>query len=164
MVLVGLLVFATARRLESMQDLASLPGIVLIQLDVTQEPSIQEALRHVESYLHRENESCDPDTKKISPGLDILVNNAGITTILPFADTPISVSQQIIETNVIAPMSVTKAFLPLLVKSGDACIVCTGSVAGFIPTVGCAYNASKAALRTWCDTLRIGDFMPYYSL
>jgi 1-acylglycerone phosphate reductase len=163
MVLVGLLVFATARRLESMQDLASLPGVILIQLDVTQEPSIHKAFRQVEFHLDEENESRDSDASKINPGLDILVNNAGITTILPFADTPISISQQIIETNIIAPMNVTKVFLPLLMRSGDACIVCTGSVAGLIPSVGCAYNASKAALRTWCDTLRMGKFAAYRS-
>jgi 1-acylglycerone phosphate reductase len=111
MVLVGLLVFATARRLESMEGLASLPGIVSIQLDVTQEASIREALRQVESHLDKENESRDPDASEMNPGMDILINNAGITTTLPFADTPISVSQQIIETNVITPMNVTKVFL-----------------------------------------------------
>ena len=164
MVLVGLLVFATARRLESMQDLASLPGIVLIPLDVTQESSIHEALRQVESHLHDGKNSRESSTGVRNRGLDILVNNAGITTILPFADTPLTVSQQIIETNLIAPMNVTKIFLPLLMRSGDACIACTGSVAGLIPSVGCAYNASKAALRTWCDTLRIGEFVRSYSV
>jgi len=146
-------VFATARRLEAMEDLASLHGIVLIQLDVTKETSIRAAFSKLESRLDQENRNATSTHRK---GLDILVNNAGIITILPFADTPTSVSQQIIETNLIAPMTMTKVFLPLLMRSADACIVCIGSIAGLLPTGASGYNASKAGLRMWCDTMRMG--------
>ena len=148
--------FATARRLEAMQDLESLPGVVLIQLDVTKEPSIRAAFSEVEARLNQENQNATSPQGAVQKGLDILVNNAGIITILPFADTATSVSQQIIETNLIAPMTMTKVFLPLLMRSTDACIVCVGSIAGLLPTGASGYNASKAGLRMWCDTVRMG--------
>lgn len=60
----GLLVFATARSVEKMQDLMSVPGIDCIRLDVSDAESVSACFREMESRL---------DGK----GLDYLVNNAG---------------------------------------------------------------------------------------
>ncbi|CAK5271519.1 unnamed protein product [Mycena citricolor] len=47
-------------------------------------------------------------------------------------------------------------FLPLLMASGDGRIVNIGSIAGVMPyPFGSAYNASKAALHAYGNTLRI---------
>lgn len=58
-------------------------------------------------------------------------------------------------TNVIAVMSMCKEFGPLLVKAKGK-IVNISSIAGVIPgPFGAVYNASKAALQSYSDTLRI---------
>ena len=58
-------------------------------------------------------------------------------------------------TNLFAIMDMNEVFLPLLIKSKGT-IVATGSVAGIMPFwFGSAYNCSKAALRSYLDTLRV---------
>lgn len=53
-------------------------------------------------------------------------------------------------------MTVVKEFIKLLIASGDGRIVQIGSTAGVAPApFGSAYNASKAALHSYSDTLRV---------
>ncbi|GAB1215000.1 Succinate--CoA ligase [ADP-forming] subunit beta, mitochondrial [Aspergillus terreus] len=59
------------------------------------------------------------------------------------------------ETNFISVISMCQTFLPLLIKAKGT-IVQIGSVAGVIPYVfGSVYNASKAALHSFSETLRV---------
>lgn len=47
-------------------------------------------------------------------------------------------------------------FMPMLLASSNARILHIGSLAGIAPTpFGVAYNASKAALHSFGDTLRV---------
>ncbi|KIM22622.1 hypothetical protein M408DRAFT_332821 [Serendipita vermifera MAFF 305830] len=145
----GFHVFATARRIEAMQNLALLNGITLIQLDVTSIPSVSSVLQTVSEILERENMS-----------LNILVNNAGVSSVIPTVDMPLQASHNIIQTNLLGPMNMVHYFMPLLLRAasspdGNVCIVNTGSVAGLLPLVGASYNASKAALKMWSDSLRL---------
>ena len=53
-------------------------------------------------------------------------------------------------------MSLVQEFLPLLIASGDARIVQISSLAGLMPVpFNRAYNASKAVLLSFGDTLRV---------
>ena len=56
--------------------------------------------------------------------------------------------------NAIAPINLTRAALPLLLRRSPGRIVAVSSMAGMIPSPGQAvYAACKAALNAYCATL-----------
>ncbi|KAL3441915.1 hypothetical protein BJX65DRAFT_241986 [Aspergillus insuetus] len=137
----GLRVFATARDAESIDDLAAL-GVETLSLTVDDEKSVQLCLAEVEERLG-------------GKGLDYLVNNAGRNYTVPALEVDLAEVRAIFETNFVAIVNICKAFIPLLIKAKGT-IVQIGSVAGIIPYVfGSIYNASKAALHSYSDTLRV---------
>jgi 1-acylglycerone phosphate reductase len=144
----GLRVFATARRLKAMADLEGIPGITLIQLDVTSIESIRHAKGQVASVLGD------------GIGLDILVNNAGVTATSAALDQDLSETKQMFETNVFGVMAMVQEFMPLLMLSQDASIVNIGSFVALIPfPFGSSYSATKAALHSYSDALRLGTVL-----
>jgi hypothetical protein len=87
-------------------------------------------------------------------GLDYLVNNAGRNYTVPATDVDFDEVQQTFEVNVFSVMRMCQTFVPELIKAKGT-IVQIGSVSGVIPYVfGSAYNASKAALHSYSNTLR----------
>lgn len=136
----GLHVFATARNEKAVTDLKAL-GIEALQLEVTSPESIAEVKRHI--------------SDQTNGSLDYLVNNAGRNYTVPALDVDFPEVQATFETNVFSVMRMCQAFAPLLIQAKGT-IVQIGSVAGEIPYVfGSAYNASKAALHAYSDTLRL---------
>ncbi|KAL8826803.1 MAG: hypothetical protein Q9191_003574 [Dirinaria sp. TL-2023a] len=74
---------------------------------------------------------------------------------MPALHTTLSEIEATFRTNVFAVMHICATFTPLLIRSRGT-IVQIGSVAGVIPYVfGSVYNASKAALHSYSDTLRV---------
>ncbi|KIM32572.1 hypothetical protein M408DRAFT_62377 [Serendipita vermifera MAFF 305830] len=141
----GLHVFATARRLAAMENLQGIPGITLVQLDVTDIASIKSARDQVASVLGE------------GKGLDLLVNNAGVVTVGAAVDMDLQTTRNMFDANVFGMMAMVQEFMPLLMLSNDACIVNTGSVAGLVPfAFSSSYNATKAAVHSYSDTLRLG--------
>lgn len=136
----GLHVFATARNEKAVTDLSSL-GIEVLQLEVTSPKSIADVKRHI--------------SERTNGNLDYLVNNAGRNYTVPALDVELAEIQATFETNVFSVMLMCQTFAPLLIQAKGT-IVQIGSVAGEIPYVfGAVYNASKAALHAYSDTLRI---------
>lgn len=122
-----------------------------VQLDVTDDASVQLAAKHIEDNGGR---------------LDALVNNAGYSSpwIAP-SETPADDVQETLASNVVGVVRVTNAMLPLLRRSDAPRIVNVGSVLGSVtaaaenhdPTkvfadgefpVILAYSVSKAALNS----------------
>lgn len=101
------------------------------------------------------------DVQRATGGkLDILVNNAGRNCTIPALDVELDDARACFETNFFAVIAITQAFTPLLIKS-KGLILNIGSVAAVIPYVfGSVYNASKAALHAWSNTLRL-ELEPY---
>ena len=89
--------------------------------------------------------------------VEILVNNAGLAAGLqPLAEGSDDDWVQMMETNVLGVLRVTKAMLPLLRRAPRAHIVNLGSVAGFeVYPGGVGYTASKHAVRAITRTLRL---------
>jgi NADP-dependent 3-hydroxy acid dehydrogenase YdfG len=89
--------------------------------------------------------------------VEILVNNAGLAAgLAPLADGSDDDWVQMMETNVLGLLRVTKAMLPLLRRAPRAHIVNLGSVAGFeVYPGGVGYTASKHAVRAITRTLRL---------
>lgn len=88
-------------------------------------------------------------------GTDILVNNAGTSAFAAFATQSDSVLEQIIATNLVAPMALTCAVLPGMRARSRGCIVNIGSVFGQVGFAWfSAYSASKFGLRGFSEALR----------
>ncbi|KAI9368959.1 hypothetical protein BJX61DRAFT_521527 [Aspergillus egyptiacus] len=135
----GFTVLATLLPSESKEHLSSV-GITCFELDVTNEESVSALRKAVE---------------EIGDSLDILINNAGICYTMTAIDTDVQQVQQMFNVNVFGPMRMVHAFHPLLIKA-KGCIVNIGSVGGIVPYMyGSSYNASKAALHHWGNTLRV---------
>ncbi|MGX9983111.1 SDR family NAD(P)-dependent oxidoreductase [Methylobacterium fujisawaense] len=87
--------------------------------------------------------------------LDILVNNAGCVVGGDLTATSDGMIDAVLDTNVAAPIALTRDLTPLLMASGDARVVNIGSMFGDIAYPGFAtYSASKHALRGFSDALR----------
>ncbi|KAK8067434.1 hypothetical protein PG996_006546 [Apiospora saccharicola] len=122
-------------------DHLSEAGITFFPLDVTVEKSVLDLQGQVE---------------KLTGGrLDILVNCAGIAYTMTAIDTDVKAVQRMFDINVFGPMRMVHHFHPMLIAAKGA-IVNIGSIGGIIPFIyGSSYNASKAALAHWGNTLRV---------
>ena len=79
---------------------------------------------------------------------------------MPALDIDFEEVQLTFETNLFSVMRLCKEFIPLLVRAKGT-IINIGSVAAEIPLVfGSVYNASKAALHSYSNTLRT-ELQPY---
>ncbi|HEX3827688.1 MAG TPA: SDR family oxidoreductase [Sporichthyaceae bacterium] len=87
-------------------------------------------------------------------GLDILVNNAGWDKAGPFVDSTPEEWDRIIAINLMGPIRVIHAALPLLTARGRASIVNIGSDAGRVGSSGEAvYSAAKGGVIAFTKTL-----------
>ncbi len=87
--------------------------------------------------------------------LDVLINNAGVVEGGPLEKIDDEALARVFQTNVIAPMALTRDLKPLLVAAKPSRVVNIGSVFGDIPYPQfSAYSASKFALRGFSIALR----------
>lgn len=87
--------------------------------------------------------------------VDVLFNNAGIAHSGTLTDLPMDLLRANFETNVFAPLELTKAFVRTFVERGSGRIVFTSSDAGLqAPPFGGAYSATKWAIEAIAATLR----------
>ena len=88
-------------------------------------------------------------------GVDIVINNAGITDFSQFSQADPQRIEQVLRTNVLAPMQLSRALLPDMLTQGRGQIVNVGSIFGSIAFACFAsYSASKFALRGFSEALR----------
>ncbi len=89
------------------------------------------------------------------PGMDLLVNNAGAGDFGWLEGQDDATLARIVDTNVLAPMQLTRRLLPELARRPEAWIVNVGSIRGYLGYPGqAAYCASKFALRGFSEALR----------
>lgn len=85
--------------------------------------------------------------------IDVLINNAGLNEFGEFTDLAPSMIEQMFNVNVIAPMKLTQALLPNLVRD-KATVLNIGSVFGYIGfPFYTTYSATKFALRGFSEAL-----------
>jgi short-subunit dehydrogenase len=88
--------------------------------------------------------------------IDMLVNNAGFGLMGPLAEIQLGEVRHQFETNVVGPLALVQAVIPYMVKQGGGRIVNVGSASGVLTTpFSGAYSASKAALHSLSDTMRM---------
>ena len=147
LVAAGHTVYIGCRDAERGRRAAELLGARMVRLDVTDDASVQAAVKAVEA----------------DGGLDVLVNNAGIEErgpgngVIGAADVTADLMRHTFETNVFGTVRVTHAFLPLLRRSAAPVVVNVSSGLASLTGVttpgtprydypGVAYPASKAAV------------------
>jgi NAD(P)-dependent dehydrogenase (short-subunit alcohol dehydrogenase family) len=135
--------FAATRDIEAGRQLADGGRAVqAVELDVTDEASIAQARDEVTRQL-------------AGGGLDALVNNAGLVIQGPLELVPARAIRRQFEVNVIGPIAVTQAFLPLIRAGGGRVVNISGGAARTaLPFLG-PISASKAALESASDAMRM---------
>ncbi|KAJ5649892.1 short chain dehydrogenase [Penicillium longicatenatum] len=135
----GFIVFTTLLPHEKQEHL-KYQGFHVFNSDVTSDKDTEVLLEHIQN---------------LSGGrLDVLVNNAGICYTMPATDTKVHEVEKMFAVNVFGPMRMVHFFHPLLVRSKGV-VVNIGSIGGIVPYIyGASYNASKAALHHYGNTLR----------
>jgi uncharacterized oxidoreductase len=91
------------------------------------------------------------------PTLNVLINNAGIMRSEKFLVQPIDpvVAEATIATNLLGPIRLTAALLPLLVAKPQAAIMTVSSGLAFMPmAMTPTYCATKAAIHSYTQSLR----------
>ncbi|KAH6613853.1 hypothetical protein C7974DRAFT_475736 [Boeremia exigua] len=142
----GMRVFATARSLSSLEGLEE-HGIETLTLDVTDSKSIAALKVEIET--------------RTGGKLDILFNNAGSMYEAPAIEADPSRVRKMFDANVFGVFEMVTAFTPLLMaadpdKSRPPTIINTASVLAVIPyPFSSAYNATKAAVAAYSDSLRL---------
>ncbi|XP_062996937.1 C-signal-like [Elgaria multicarinata webbii] len=160
-------VFATCRdpegaRAKDLKILASKhPNLAILQLETTDEESVKAAAKKAEACLG-------------GSGLNLLINNAGVMPPCTLQSATAKDMLEVYNTNLVGPMLVTKAFLPLLKKAacasqqkdmscGKAAVINMSTILAsiektpelyfFMPVV--SYRCSKAALNmlTKCQSM-----------
>lgn len=131
-----------ARRDDRIGALAKELGARGLHLDVMDLGSIEAFVRAIDSEFGK---------------VEVLINNAGLAAGLdPIANGSDADWSQMLATNVLGLLRVTRAMLPLLRKAPSSHIVNLGSVAGFeVYPGGVGYTASKHAVRAITKTLRL---------
>jgi NAD(P)-dependent dehydrogenase (short-subunit alcohol dehydrogenase family) len=135
----GQTVYMGARDAKRGEAAASTLGGRFVQLDVTDDASVERALRTIDDREGR---------------LDVLVNNAGVSST---GDVNGPIAMGVFDTNAIGVIRVTQAALPLLQKSDNPVVVNVSSALGSFWAVtnperrqfhfpSIVYGASKAAV------------------
>jgi NADP-dependent 3-hydroxy acid dehydrogenase YdfG len=138
----GFHIVAGARRQDRLQAVARATGGEALALDVRELASIEAFVAAVKSRHGR---------------INVLINNAGLAAgLAPVAEGRDEDWVQMLETNVLGLLRMTRACLPLIRQAPSGHIVNLGSVAGFeVYAGGAGYTASKHAVRAVSRTLRL---------
>jgi NAD(P)-dependent dehydrogenase (short-subunit alcohol dehydrogenase family) len=128
----GAKVYAAARRPETID----IPGVVPVQLDITDPESVARAA-------------------SLAGDVNVLINNAGVATNASLLTGPIDDVRLEMETHYFGTLSVTRAFAPIIEANGGGSILNVLSVLSWLhaPVFG-AYSAAKAASWAMTDALR----------
>ena len=135
----GFTVYAAARRVERMSDLAD-HGIRVESLDVTDDGSMVAVVEKIVSEQGR---------------IDVLVNNAGYGSYGAVEDVPIAEARRQFDVNVFGLARLTQLVLPHMRAQRDGYIVNISSMGGKIwEPLGGWYHAAKFAVEGLSDCLR----------
>jgi NAD(P)-dependent dehydrogenase (short-subunit alcohol dehydrogenase family) len=135
----GHLVYATARRPDTLADLVA-AGCRGLPLDVTDDASMTSAVDAVQAEHSR---------------VGALVNNAGYGEYGPIEEVELDAARRQFETNVFGPARLTQLVLPGMRAAGTGRIVNVSSMGGrVVLPIGGYYHASKWAVEAISDALR----------
>ncbi|KAG8773890.1 hypothetical protein FRC12_002259 [Ceratobasidium sp. 428] len=136
----GCIVYATARRLESM-DAFTHPNIRRRTMDVTQDESVSKTVEGIVQEAGR---------------IDITVANAGVPCHGPILDIPIDQARNVFETNVLGMLRLAQAVFPHMALRKRGTFITIGSIVAEFPTPWAGlYCSSKSAAHALTETLQM---------
>jgi short-subunit dehydrogenase len=126
---------------QALQDLAGeLKGSIAVPADLSTRQGCDAAVSQAMSALG---------------GVDVLINLAGLMSFNAYEDEDMERVEQLMHVNLIAPMMLTRAVLPVMLKQNKGQIVNVGSMFGSIGfAYFTSYSASKFGLRGFSQALR----------
>jgi NAD(P)-dependent dehydrogenase (short-subunit alcohol dehydrogenase family) len=131
-------VYATARRPETIEDLAG--DCTVLPLDVTDEESMRAAVAAIE---------------RDAGAVGVLINNAGYSQSGAVETVPLDLVRQQFETNLFGAVRLTQLVLPAMRRQRQGRIINISTIGGKLSFPGGAvYHASKHALESVSDVLR----------
>lgn len=125
------------------QAVAQLKNATAIVSDVTKEQDVNALVQQL---------------NKEFPRLDVLINNAGHAYLYDLVAEDVNAfqkAQEEIFTNYLSVIRLTEKLLPALKKQKEAAIVNVSSIVAFVPGRLATYSASKAALHSYTQSLRL---------
>ena len=135
----GARVLASGRSEAGLQELAMLDGVVTVAADITREDDIARLAGAAREHFGQ---------------VDIVVPNAGIARVIPFEQSTRAAMAEQFDTNFFGAVETVRALLPAMREGGAVLFVTT-----FLTQVGfpwlAAYNASKAAVKSFAQTLAV---------
>lgn len=128
----GAKVYAAARRPEAID----LPGVIPVQLDITDPESVARAA-------------------EVAGDVNVLINNAGVSTRASLLTGSLDDVRLEMETHYFGTLAVTRAFVPIIEANGGGSILNVLSVLSwFHASSSGAYSAAKAAGWAMTDAIR----------
>ena len=141
----GATVFAAARRKDELVRLSAEAqggAIVPVPLDVQDSEALVRAIRRAE--------------EEAGGALDLVIANAGIGQPTPARKMEWQLVKRIMDVNVTAACVTLAAALPKMIERNSGQVVAVASLAAFRGMPGnSSYCASKAALHTWMESVRV---------
>ena len=93
--------------------------------------------------------------KKDFPTLNVVIHNAGIMKPESFKDSAVADGEAMVTTNLLGPIRLNAALLPLLLKQPNPVIMTVSSGLAFVPlAMTPTYCATKAAIRSYTQSMR----------
>jgi short-subunit dehydrogenase len=139
----GANIFISGRNAEKLKELAEslqIPAERVLVADLSDPLSVQSMANHIHGLV---------------PSLDILVNAAGIGIIKPMETLTLEDFQRTINSNLVGPFNLLKAFLPEMKTQKKGLIINIPGVLGKVPMAGAAaYSASKFGLVGMMQSVR----------
>ena len=134
----GWTVIATMRHPNEEAELATLPGVVLMALDITDQQQIANAT-----------------TQAIAMGsVNVVFNNAGYGMAGPLEGLTDEQMLRMINTNLMGAIRTTKAFIPHFREKRNGLFINTTSIGGLITVpFNSMYHATKWALEGWSESM-----------
>ena len=87
--------------------------------------------------------------------IDFLINNAGLGDVGPFATSPPARNDEMLQVNIVALTTLTRALLPQMISRKRGAILNVSSSAGFLPIPEFnVYAATKAYVSSFTESLR----------
>jgi 2-hydroxycyclohexanecarboxyl-CoA dehydrogenase len=113
--------------------------LTLLQLDITDHAAVVRTIQQVHADLKR---------------IDVLVNNAGWDVAMPFLETTPEFWSKVVAINLMGPLNLHHAVLPIMVAQGGGKIVNIASDAGRVGSSGeSVYSACKGGITSFSKTV-----------
>jgi NAD(P)-dependent dehydrogenase (short-subunit alcohol dehydrogenase family) len=137
----GHAVVATGRNTEAVGDaVGEADDLLVVELDITRLASAEAAVQAAVDRFGR---------------MDVLVNNAGNFYAGFFEELTPEQIERSLTTNLVGPMNITRAVLPVMRKQRSGSVVTITSTAGIVGQEFCsAYAAAKFGAEGWMESLR----------